>query len=118
MVLIAGEGSYREELEELVNKLELNEYIKFIGKLSYDEIKNYYSMCDVVVIPSLWQEPLSRIIYDSIGAKKPVIIADVGGNKEIFSKEYKLIFNHSKGLDFKFTEAIWSVIISVPTAFA
>ena len=107
LVVIAGDGGYLGELKKLVLDLGLQDQVKFTGKLSHDEIKNYYAVSDVVIVPSLIKESLSRVIYDSIGVGKPVIVADVGGNKELFytkfSNKYKLVFRHvsdgGKGLD-------------------
>lgn len=93
MLLIAGEGPYKNELMKLINKLNLNGPVKLIGAVPFDEIKDYYAMCDVVVVPSLWQEPLSRIIYDSIAANKPLVISDVGGNAEILSKGFTSLYD-------------------------
>lgn len=39
--------------------------------------------CDVVVAPSLWDEPFGRIILDAYKAACPVIITDRGGMPEV-----------------------------------
>jgi len=65
LVLIAGGGDYLDELKKLVVELDLCEHVKFIGKVSHEEIKNYYAMSDVVVVPSLIKESLSRSNWNS-----------------------------------------------------
>ncbi len=82
ILLIAGDGPLKNELIRLINKHDLNNNVKLIGKIDYDKIKNYYAMCDIVVAPSIWQEPISRIIWESFILKKPLITTNTGGTKE------------------------------------
>ncbi|MGG4146297.1 glycosyltransferase family 4 protein [Paenibacillus algorifonticola] len=48
-----------------------------------DEIQNYFSMGDVFVCSSQWQEPLARVHYEAMAAGVPVITTDRGGNAEV-----------------------------------
>ncbi|ANY67147.1 glycosyl transferase [Paenibacillus sp. BIHB 4019] len=47
------------------------------------EIQNYFSMGDVFVCSSQWQEPLARVHYEAMAAGVPVITTDRGGNAEV-----------------------------------
>ncbi|NEX45854.1 glycosyltransferase family 4 protein [Pseudotabrizicola algicola] len=38
---------------------------------------------DVVICPSVYHEPLPRVIYEAYGFARPVIASDVGGNPEV-----------------------------------
>lgn len=80
---IAGEGSYEVELRKLVKKLQLIEHVRFLGRLSQDEMKERYFDCDIVLFPSLWPEPLGRVPLEAMAAGKPIIANDVGGIKEL-----------------------------------
>lgn len=41
-----------------------------------------YRAADVVVVPSVWPEPLSRVIMEAMGFGRPVIATSVGGSPE------------------------------------
>lgn len=57
-------------------------FTKFIPA---NEIQNYFSMADVFVCSSQWQEPLARVHYEAMAAGVPVITTDRGGNAEVIS---------------------------------
>lgn len=57
-------------------------FTKFIPA---NEIQNYFSMADVFVCSSQWQEPLARVHYEAMAAGIPVITTDRGGNSEVIS---------------------------------
>ncbi|MBW3012118.1 glycosyltransferase family 4 protein [Candidatus Woesearchaeota archaeon] len=80
---IAGTGSYEKQLKELALKLGLKDRIQILGKISYEQIKNEYFNSDFVLQASIVPESLSRIIFEAFSAKKPIIAADSGGNKEL-----------------------------------
>ena len=52
LYVIAGRGSYQEVLENKVNSLGLQQYVKFAGFVSNEEKLKYYQACDVYVMPS------------------------------------------------------------------
>ncbi len=85
---IAGTGPEEKNLKRMALKYGLNESVVFLGKLSYDEIKKYYFMCDCVLFPSLWPEPLGRIPLEAMAAGKVCIATNVGGISELVEKQY------------------------------
>ena len=54
--------------------------IQFIGKT--DDIKNFFTISDVVVLPS-YREGLSRVLIEAASASKPIITTNVPGCKDV-----------------------------------
>ena len=50
--LVAGTGDYQKELEKLVIKLNLENNVIFLGKLSNKELATYYKLSDLFVMPA------------------------------------------------------------------
>lgn len=51
--------------------------------LGYVPAEQFYSLVDVVIIPSVWAEPLAYTCIESMFAGKSVIASDIGGLREI-----------------------------------
>lgn len=75
-LVIAGE-TRRDVRQQLV--AEAGRQIDFMGFVSPDE---FYSRIDVVVVPSLWAEPLPRAVLEAFSYGLPVIASDRGGIPE------------------------------------
>lgn len=54
--------------------------LQWLGHLPAQQ---FYSLVDVVIIPSVWAEPLAYTCIESIFAGKSVIASDIGGLREI-----------------------------------
>jgi len=50
--IIAGAGPYLEKLTQLVENLELQPYVRFVGQIADEERSAYYALCDIFVTPS------------------------------------------------------------------
>ena len=50
--LICGKGPHKENLSNLVDKLNLSDYVKFLGQLPQEDLIAYYQLCDVFIMPS------------------------------------------------------------------
>jgi len=70
--VIAGDGPNKPDLEELAERLGLQENIKFIGMVSHDKINSIYQMADVFVGASV-TETQGLTYYEAIMNKVPVI---------------------------------------------
>src|SRR3989344_4516166 len=53
-----------------------NLHVEFIGKLDHDKLFQYYAKCTVLVHPSLWPEPFSRVWIEALQNNIPIISAD------------------------------------------
>jgi glycosyltransferase involved in cell wall biosynthesis len=68
----------------LAKKLKLMN-TQFTGSLPHLKIKKFYEMAKLVVIPSRWQEPLSRVTLEALSLGVPVITTKKGGQEEIIN---------------------------------
>lgn len=56
--------------------------IYHLGELAHGTVLSLYGAADVVVSPSVWPEPLSRVIIEAMHFGRPVVATDVGGSSE------------------------------------
>lgn len=47
-----------------------------------DDIREAYMLADVVVLPSIWEEPFGLILIEALASECPVIATDTGGIRE------------------------------------
>lgn len=80
---IAGDGI---ELENYKKNFFHNR-IHFLGKLDYNELFSYYSICDIFLYPPLWKEGLPTSILEAGMMKCAVIATDQGGINEIIKND-------------------------------
>ena len=69
------------ELKALAEKNK--ERIHFTGYISYDELPDYYTMADVGVLPSLYEEPFALAAIEYMASGLAVILSDAGGFPEM-----------------------------------
>lgn len=85
-LFILGRGSYKDYLEDLVNKLKLSNNIEFIGYTN--DIGNYYNKSKLFVLASDY-EGFSNSLLEAMSYSLPVIATNSpGGNSEILSEYY------------------------------
>ncbi|MFO7992133.1 MAG: glycosyltransferase family 4 protein [Thermoplasmata archaeon] len=84
-LIIVGDGPEREKLEGMAAK---NPNIMFFGEVGHELIHSIYEQSDVIVLPSLWPEPLSRVLLEAAYFGKPVVATDVGGSPEVIKHGY------------------------------
>ncbi|HAK3428064.1 TPA: lipopolysaccharide N-acetylglucosaminyltransferase [Salmonella enterica subsp. enterica serovar Senftenberg] len=77
-------AAYQREVQELAERLK--PHCHMVGGVTPEEIYNYYSLADLVVIPSQFQEPFCMVAIEAMGAGKPVLVSTRGGMTE-FVKE-------------------------------
>lgn len=80
-LIIAGEGKDSSFVEALKSKS--NGYnIRFMGRMKPIE---FFSQIDLLVVPSLWNEPFGRVVVESVNYGVPVIATRKGGIAEILN---------------------------------
>ena len=84
-LIIVGDGPYRKDLERLVNKLGLENFVHLTGKVSQAELSKWYAAGDVFAMPCRtrmggWDvEGLGIVFLEGSATGLPVIVGDSGG---------------------------------------
>lgn len=73
--MIVGDGYLRPKLETLVKKLNIQEYVTFLGLVSDEEKLLAYNASDIFVLPSL-AELEGMVVLEAMACGKPIIISD------------------------------------------
>lgn len=81
LIYIIGDGEERERLEKLVAKKNLTNvhFLGYFGKKDTKSLQAFYKRASVVVVPSIWDEPLGLVILEAMAAETPVIASNKGG---------------------------------------
>lgn len=77
-ILIAGVGPDESKLRDLVEKLNLQDKVLFLGYISYSDLPKYYSVADVFIRPSL-SEGLGNVFLEAMAIGLPIIGTPIGG---------------------------------------
>lgn len=85
-MVLAGDGPLLEQTKAQVKELGLEEQVIFVGFRK--DIKNLYKGSDIY-INSSQHEALSFLIVEAMAAGLPVIVTDMGGNRDIVPPEAK-----------------------------
>lgn len=80
---------YMRELKEIGESVK--DRIIFTGYVDYEKMQNYYSMADIIVIPSIWQEPCSLTLFEAMASKVPLITTKTGGTPEVVKDYAKVL---------------------------
>ena len=81
-LIVVGGGILDPVLKERVVSLGLSDSVLFLGHMDHETVLQLYHLAHIVVSPSVWPEPLSRVQLEAMAAGKPVIASKVGGNPE------------------------------------
>jgi glycosyltransferase involved in cell wall biosynthesis len=90
VAFIAGSGTYKRQLEELIVSKRLTENVKLIGRISDEEKAAFYTRADAVVFPST-NEPFGIVLLEASMMHKPVIGFDIKSTREILSSDSALL---------------------------
>lgn len=78
--LIAGDGSQKKKMCQLIQKYDLKNNVVYLGYMK--DMKKFYSFLDIFVIPSHW-EPMGLTEIECQAMAIPIIAANVDGLNEI-----------------------------------
>lgn len=65
----------------------LGKHVVFTNFIPPNQIPYIYQLADMVVIPSLWQEPFGRVNLEAMASTKAVVASDRGGIPELIKHE-------------------------------
>ena len=82
---IAGKGPIRADLERQVQKLGLQDNVKFLGFLPDEQLTLAYQAADLTVVPSQSLEGFGLILLESLASGTPALCTPVGGMPEVIA---------------------------------
>jgi glycosyltransferase involved in cell wall biosynthesis len=86
-VLFIFAGKIHHPVKGLVEGVKNNNQFLFLGRVEQSVLFSLMKKIDLVCLPSVWPEPLSRVTLEAFYFKKPVLSTDVGGQKELVSEK-------------------------------
>ena len=78
-----GASEYASRLENVVHAAGLDSKIRFVGQVDRHEMPSVMIEHDVLVFPSVWEEPLARVVQEAMASGLVVIGTVTGGTAEI-----------------------------------
>ena len=91
-LLLVGGGPQEDELAKLVKKLQISEYVIFVGRVPHKDVADYYALIDILVYARTNMRltdlvtPLKPL--EAMAQGKLVLASDVGGHKELIQNGY------------------------------
>jgi glycosyltransferase involved in cell wall biosynthesis len=79
-VVLAGDGSLRQRLEQMAQSLGLAQEVTFLGFVT--DVPKFLAALDIFILPSLY-EGLGVAALEAMAAGKPVVASRVGGLAEL-----------------------------------
>ena len=79
-ILIEGDGPLGKNLQEFVANNKLSGHCIFVG--NEENIMNFMSFLDVLILPSIDHEDFPNVILEAMGVGKPVIASNLAGIPE------------------------------------
>lgn len=104
-LIILGSGPKQKELEQLIQKLDLQQHVKLVGRK--DNVRDYLQLADVFVLSSLW-EGMPNALLEAQAVGLPSVATRVSGVSEIIDNEENgvIVEPNSEGALIRGIEAI------------
>jgi glycosyltransferase involved in cell wall biosynthesis len=82
LVLIAGSGPMRGELERQIAELNLKEHVRLLGFVPDEQLPSAYRAASLSIVPTVTLEGFGLIAIESLAAGTPCLVTPVGGLPE------------------------------------
>lgn len=114
-LILAGDGKKKEEFENLVQKLNISDYVHFMGLIKRKEdMTNLLKDCHILVFPT-HSEGLPRSIIEAMAVGLVCISSPVDGIPELLEEEMLIEYDNALGYAEKVIELIedWPKMIEL-----
>ena len=82
----SGHPDYEAFLRDLVERERLDDFVTFHEPISKEEMPAFLQQFDVLIFPSIYEEPLARITQEAMASGLVVVGTTTGGTKEILKE--------------------------------
>jgi glycosyltransferase involved in cell wall biosynthesis len=79
---IIGDGEMKSQYESILKQDHTTDHALFMGYVNKDELMDYYSACDVFLMPSEKKpaDGLNTVVPEAMACGRPIVASNVGGN--------------------------------------
>lgn len=102
------EDKYVLKLKEEINPIK--DKVIFTGYIKQEDMPKVYNTLDIVVIPSLWEEPFGCVAIEAMAAGKPLVVAKSGALPEIVNEDYAYIIEKNSQFIDNMTNSIKKLV--------
>jgi glycosyltransferase involved in cell wall biosynthesis len=95
-MIVIGDGNLKDEYLKILENDGQSNRVVFTGSLPLNELYDYYSACDVFLMPSrkLPADGLNVTVVEAMACSRPVVASNVGGNElVVFDGENGFLFD-------------------------
>lgn len=78
-----GDSTYIEKLNTLIDRRGVRNCVEFRSKMRWDDVLKLYSDYDILVFPSIWEEPFSGVLIEAMSQGVPIVATATGGTPEL-----------------------------------
>lgn len=98
-LLIAGDGLQIPHYKDLVSKYQIDQHIRWIGRVNYGALGYYINFADVFVFPSL-EDTWGMTVLEAMSLGKPILCSILAGASEmVIDGENGFLFDPRKPQD-------------------
>lgn len=77
--LIAGNGREVNQMKNLINKLDISDFVSYVGSVSHSELSDFYNKLDLFIFPTTLNESLGLVGIEALSCGVPIVGSKIGG---------------------------------------
>ncbi|WP_233567849.1 glycosyltransferase family 4 protein [Cohnella faecalis] len=85
-LVIAGDGTMRSELERLTAELGLGDSVRFVGRVSNEDLVRWYQAADFSIVPTVTLEGFGLVTVESLACGTPVLGTRTAERRKYWSR--------------------------------
>ena len=85
---ITNKSEYYQQILQLAEKSSIRKNIHFIGRVENSQLTTYYSLADVVALPSIMRgEAFGSVLLEALACGTPVVASSIPGVKDVLKED-------------------------------
>ena len=91
-LVIAGDGRFVSHEQQQAVERAIDDLPKRPIELGWVSPATLFAACDIVVVPSTWEEPFGLVAIEAMSAAVPLLVSSAGALPELVGHDYPWIF--------------------------
>ena len=90
-LFLVGDGPEKNGLRKLVEKLELENNVIFLGVVKHEQLPKLLNAMDVFVLPAISMEGFSNSMLEAMACGLPIVTTPIGAGPEVIKEEIGVV---------------------------